>query len=132
MFGSAIYVLDALHISVHQLELRLSSVTSPRPPLFRSHLPNPPRYDGKQLTLCTWLPSIRAKFQSDQLAGADAFDYMWDRLEQPQRAACSNCCPDRCPNRRPNRRPDPHPHRHPNRHPNRHPDSRPPTATLTA
>ncbi|KAF2174313.1 hypothetical protein K469DRAFT_719677 [Zopfia rhizophila CBS 207.26] len=27
------------------------------------------------LTLRTWLPSIRAKLRSDQLAGADAFDY---------------------------------------------------------
>ncbi|KAG9380167.1 hypothetical protein A1F94_009062 [Pyrenophora tritici-repentis] len=32
-------------------------------------------------------PSIRAKLRSDQLSGADAFDYVWDRLEQPQQAS---------------------------------------------
>ncbi|KAF2176659.1 hypothetical protein K469DRAFT_722174, partial [Zopfia rhizophila CBS 207.26] len=48
----------------------LSASTAPR-----THLPDPPRFDGKPLTLRTWLPSIRAKLRSDQLAGADAFDY---------------------------------------------------------
>jgi hypothetical protein len=30
--------------------------------------------------------SICAKLRSSQLAGSDAFDYVWDRLEQPQQA----------------------------------------------
>ncbi|OAG02489.1 uncharacterized protein CC84DRAFT_1099258, partial [Paraphaeosphaeria sporulosa] len=50
----------------------------------RARLPDPPRFDGKPLSLRTWLPSIRAKLRSNQLTGADAFDYVWDRLEQPQ------------------------------------------------
>jgi hypothetical protein len=37
--------------------------------------------------LRTWLPSIRAKIRSDQLTGASAFEYVWDRLEQPQQAS---------------------------------------------
>lgn len=53
----------------------------------RARLPDPPRFDGKPHTLRTWLPSIRAKLRSDQLSGADAFDYVWDRLEQPQQAS---------------------------------------------
>ncbi|KAG9382310.1 Retrotrans-gag domain containing protein [Pyrenophora tritici-repentis] len=64
-------------------ELQLRSATPPS----RSRLPDPPRFDGKPLTLRTWLPSIRAKLRSDQLSGADAFDYVWDRLEQPQQAS---------------------------------------------
>jgi hypothetical protein len=36
--------------------------------------------------LRTWLPSIRAKLRSDQLTGVAAFEYVWDRLEQPQQA----------------------------------------------
>ncbi|KAA8613383.1 hypothetical protein PtrSN002B_012003 [Pyrenophora tritici-repentis] len=75
--------LDASRASVHQLELQLRSATPPS----RSRLPDPPRFDGKPLTLRTWLPSIRAKLRSDQLSGADAFDYVWDRLEQPQQAS---------------------------------------------
>ncbi|KAF1942870.1 hypothetical protein EJ02DRAFT_453966 [Clathrospora elynae] len=39
--------LDASRVSVHQLELRLSSVTPPSPS--RSRLSNPPRFDGKPL-----------------------------------------------------------------------------------
>jgi hypothetical protein len=50
-------------------------------------LPDPPRFDGKPYHLRTWLPSIQAKLRSDQLSGADAFDYVWDRLEQPQQAS---------------------------------------------
>jgi hypothetical protein len=53
----------------------------------RSVLPDLPRFDGKSFTLRTWLPSIRAKLRSSQLAGSDAFDYVWDRLEQPQQAS---------------------------------------------
>jgi hypothetical protein len=53
----------------------------------RSFLPDPPRFDGKSFTLRTWLPSIRAKLRSSQLAGSNAFDYVWDRLEQPQQAS---------------------------------------------
>ena len=53
----------------------------------RSSLPDPPRFDGRHFTLRTWLPSIRAKLRSSHLVGADAFDYVWDRLEQPQQAS---------------------------------------------
>jgi len=58
-----------------------------QPPFPRSSLPDPPRFDGKSYTLRTWLPSIRAKLRSSHLTGADAFDYVWDRLEQPQQAS---------------------------------------------
>lgn len=53
----------------------------------RSRLPDPPRFNGKPYTLRTWLPSIKAKLRSDQLSGADAFDYVWDWLEQSQQAS---------------------------------------------
>ncbi|KAL7771366.1 hypothetical protein CFE70_004706 [Pyrenophora teres f. teres 0-1] len=53
----------------------------------RVRLPDPPKFDGKPHALRTWLPSIKAKIRSDQLDGADAFDYVWDRLEQPQQAS---------------------------------------------
>lgn len=74
--------LDASRSSFLQLQNQLSSRSSPR-----SRLPDPPRFDGKPFTLRTWLPSIKAKLRSDQLVGADAFDYVWDRLEQPQQAS---------------------------------------------
>ncbi|KAF1936040.1 hypothetical protein EJ02DRAFT_311543, partial [Clathrospora elynae] len=63
--------LDASRASVHQLGLRLSSVTHlPQPlPLPRSCLPNLFSFDGKPLILRTWLPSIWAKLRSDQLGG---------------------------------------------------------------
>jgi hypothetical protein len=67
---------------IQQLHIQLSSKSAPR-----TRLPDPPRFDGKPYTLRTWLPSIRAKLRSDQLAGSDAFDYVWDRLEQPQQAS---------------------------------------------
>jgi len=73
-----------LQLSQHLLE---RSAQQPPPPFFRSRLPDPPRFDGKPLTFRVWLPSIRAKIRSDQLAGADAFDYVWDRLEAPQQAS---------------------------------------------
>lgn len=66
---------------------QLHQTPAPRQSSSRSHLPDPPRFDGKPLTLRTWLPSIKAKLRSDQLVGADAFDYVWDRLEQPQQAS---------------------------------------------
>lgn len=73
----------SLRSDVQRLQTQVSAPTrSPRP-----RLPDPPRFDGKPFTLRTWLPSIRAKLRSDQLAGADAFDYVWDRLEQPQQAS---------------------------------------------
>ncbi|KAF7174582.1 hypothetical protein CNMCM5623_008002 [Aspergillus felis] len=75
--------LNASRADVQQLQTRLLSL--PQTP--RSRLPDPPRFDGKPYTLRTWLPSIRAKLRSDHLTGADAFDYVWDRLEQPQQAS---------------------------------------------
>jgi hypothetical protein len=53
----------------------------------RARLPDPPKFDGKPHMLRTWLPSIKAKLRSDGLEGAEAFDYVWDRLEQPQQAS---------------------------------------------
>ncbi|KAA8648107.1 uncharacterized protein ATNIH1004_003990 [Aspergillus tanneri] len=55
--------LDASRTDVHQLRTQLLSVQTPR-----SRLPDPPRFN-------------------DQLVGADAFDYVWDRLEQSQQAS---------------------------------------------
>lgn len=75
--------LNTSRSEVQQLQIQLLS-TKPAP---RSRLPDPPRFDGKPYSLRTWLPSIRAKLRSDQLVGADAFDYVWDRLEQPQQAS---------------------------------------------
>ncbi|KAF2184178.1 hypothetical protein K469DRAFT_580572, partial [Zopfia rhizophila CBS 207.26] len=59
---------DVRHLQT-QIQL-LSALTASR-----TRLPNLPYFDSKPLTLCTWLPLIRAKLRSDQLAGADAFDY---------------------------------------------------------
>ncbi|KAF7565220.1 Retrotrans-gag domain containing protein [Pyrenophora tritici-repentis] len=78
--------LDASRASVHQLELQLRSATPPS----RSRLPDPPRFDGKPLTLRTWLPSIRAKLRSDQLSGADAFDYQASVLHLRHQAEENN------------------------------------------
>ena len=73
--------LSASRNDIQSLQTQLlSQKTKPR-------LPDPPRFDGKPYTLRTWLPSIQAKLRSDQLSGADAFDYVWDRLEQPQQAS---------------------------------------------
>ena len=47
-----------------------------RTPSPRSRLPDPPRFNSKPYTLRTWLPSIKAKLRSDQLTGANAFDYV--------------------------------------------------------
>lgn len=58
---------------------------TPARPQFR--LPDPPRFDGKPLSLKTWLPAIRAKLRSDDLVGQQAFDYVYDRLEPPQQAS---------------------------------------------
>lgn len=71
--------LQALRADVQRLQNHASAP--------RSYLPDPPRFDGKSYTLRTWVPSIRAKLRSSQLTGADAFDYVWDRLEQPQQAS---------------------------------------------
>jgi Retrotransposon gag protein len=81
--------LDASRADVYQLQLQIQTRLTPAPtaPTARPRLPDPPRFDGKPLTLRTWLPSIKAKLRSDQLAGADAFDYVWDRLEQSQQAS---------------------------------------------
>ena len=75
--------LETSRDDVYQLQLLQSSA----PPSSRVRLPDPPRFNGKPYTLRTWLPSIRAKLRSDQLTGADAFDYVWDRLEQAQQAS---------------------------------------------
>ena len=81
--------ITSLRDSVAQLQLQLQSRQHPNDvqTRVRARLPDPPKFDGKPHTLRTWLPSIRAKLRSDQLAGADAFDYVWDRLEQPQQAS---------------------------------------------
>ena len=81
--------ITSLRDSVAQLQLQLQSRQHPNDVQTRdrARLPDPPKFDGKPHTLRTWLPSIRAKLRSDQLAGADAFDYVWDRLEQPQQAS---------------------------------------------
>lgn len=72
--------IQALRADIHRLQ------NQPDRPS-RSLLPDPPRFDGKPYTLRTWLPSIRAKLRADQLTGVRAFDYVWDRLEQPQQAS---------------------------------------------
>ncbi|KAK1914148.1 hypothetical protein P3342_007394 [Pyrenophora teres f. teres] len=52
----------------------------------RVRLPDPPKFDGKPRA--THLAAVyQSKIRSDQLDGADAFDYVWDRLEQPQQAS---------------------------------------------
>ncbi|KAI1675981.1 hypothetical protein KJE20_14430 [Pyrenophora tritici-repentis] len=81
--------ITSLRDSVAQLQLQLQSRQHPNDAQtrVRARLPDPPKFDGKPHTLRTWLPSIRAKLRSDQLIGADAFDYVWDRLEQPQQAS---------------------------------------------
>ncbi|KAF2195910.1 hypothetical protein K469DRAFT_545194, partial [Zopfia rhizophila CBS 207.26] len=77
--------LQSLQSDVRHLQTQIQLLSASTAP--RTRLPDPPRFDGKPFTLRTWLPSIRAKLRSDQLAGADAFDYVWDRLEQPQQAS---------------------------------------------
>lgn len=74
--------LDSSRTEIQQLRTQLQTASA-----LRTRLPDPPRFNGKPYTLRTWLPSIRAKLRSDQLTGADAFDYVWDRLEQPQQAS---------------------------------------------
>jgi hypothetical protein len=76
--------IHSLRSEVNELRgFQLNS--SSRSPRFS--LPDPPKFDGKPSTLRTWLPSIRAKLRSDSLEGPVAFDYIWDRLEQPQQAS---------------------------------------------
>ena len=83
--------LNALRVNVHQLQLQfqlqLQTRPTPAPTTYAPRLPNPPRFNGKPFTLRTWLPLIRAKLRSDQLISANAFDYIWDRLKQPQQAS---------------------------------------------
>lgn len=74
--------IQSLHNTVQHLQLQIQTQPSPR-----LRLPDPPRFDGKPYSLRTWLPSIRAKIRSDQLVGVSAFEYVWDRLEQPQQAS---------------------------------------------
>ncbi|EOA83055.1 uncharacterized protein SETTUDRAFT_69823, partial [Exserohilum turcica Et28A] len=70
--------ITSLRDSVAQLQLQLQSRQHPNDAQtrVRVRLPDPPKFDGKPHTLRTWLPSIRAKLRSDQLTGADAFDYV--------------------------------------------------------
>jgi hypothetical protein len=81
--------LQNQRVEIQQLRSDITSLRiqtqSQQPPI--SRLPDPPRFNGKPYTLRTWLPSVKAKLRSDQLSGADAFDYVWDRLEQPQQAS---------------------------------------------
>ncbi|CAG5180770.1 uncharacterized protein ALTATR162_LOCUS9397 [Alternaria atra] len=77
----------SLRESVAQLQNQIHLSQNAAQTRARVRLPDPPKFDGKPHTLRTWLPSIRAKLRSDQLDGADAFDYVWDRLEQPQQAS---------------------------------------------
>ncbi len=77
----------SLRESVAQLQLQIHQSPNAAQTRVRVRLPDPPKFDGKPHTLRTWLPSIKAKLRSDQLEGADAFDYVWDRLEQPQQAS---------------------------------------------
>jgi len=77
----------SLRESVAQLQNQIHQSQNAAQTRARVRLPDPPKFDGKPHTLRTWLPSIRAKLRSDQLDGADAFDYVWDRLEQPQQAS---------------------------------------------
>lgn len=79
--------LQNQRVEIHSLRADIQRLQAQPAPPPRSHLPDPPRFDGKPYTLRTWLPSIRAKLRSSQLSGADAFDYVWDRLEQPQQAS---------------------------------------------
>ncbi|KAJ8117731.1 hypothetical protein OPT61_g1154 [Boeremia exigua] len=73
--------IQSLRETVQHLQIQ-----SQNQPAHRLRLPDPPRFDGKPYSLRTWLPSIRAKLRADQLSGASAFEYIWDRLEQPQQA----------------------------------------------
>jgi hypothetical protein len=73
--------IQSLRDTVQHLQIQVQSQPAPR-----LRLPDPPRFDGKPYSLRTWLPSIRAKLRSDQLTGVAAFEYVWDRLEQPQQA----------------------------------------------
>ena len=74
--------MQSLRDTVQHLQTQLQHQPAPR-----LRLPDPPRFDGKPYSLRTWLPSIRAKLRADQLSGASAFEYVWDRLEQPQQAS---------------------------------------------
>jgi hypothetical protein len=74
--------IQSLRDTVQHLQIQ-----SQNQPAHRLRLPDPPRFDGKPYSLRTWLPSIRAKLRADQLSGASAFEYVWDRLEQPQQAS---------------------------------------------
>ena len=77
---------DSVSQLQNQLQTQLQTQLQNQKPT-RVRLPDPPRFDGKPSTLRTWLPSIQAKLRSDHLTGPDAFDYVWDRLEQPQQAS---------------------------------------------
>ena len=79
---------------IHALRADVQRLQNLQPPAYsvpsvspRTSLPDPPRFDGKSYTLRVWLPSMRAKLRSDRREGADAFDYVWDRLEQSQQAS---------------------------------------------
>jgi hypothetical protein len=74
--------IQSLRDTVQHLQTQIQQQPAPR-----LRLPDPPRFDGKPYSLRTWLPSIRAKLRADQLSGASAFEYVWDRLEQPQQAS---------------------------------------------
>ncbi|RJE17248.1 hypothetical protein PHISCL_10415, partial [Aspergillus sclerotialis] len=76
--------IQSLRSEVNNLRVQLATNSTSSP---RFSLPDPPKFNSKPSTLRTWLPSIRAKLRSSQLNGADAFDYVWDRLEQPQQAS---------------------------------------------
>jgi hypothetical protein len=77
----------SLRESVAQLQTQSHQHQNAAQARARVRLPDPPKFDSKPHTLRTWLLSIKAKLRSDQLKGADAFNYVWDRLEQPQQAS---------------------------------------------
>lgn len=82
--------LQNQRLEIHALRTDVRRLQS-QPSSPRSRLPDPPKFDGKPYTLRTWLPSIRAKLRAEGYlepgCEAYAFDYVWDRLEQPQQAS---------------------------------------------
>jgi hypothetical protein len=64
---------------------RLEDISNDRTtPSTSFRLPDPPRFDGRPLSLKIWLPAIRAKLRLDSLTGQQAFDYIYNRLELSQ------------------------------------------------